>query len=377
MENSKQINWAPVLFLTSYHLLLFVLFPLYLYYHSPSTALIITTVILFGLTGISITAGYHRYYAHRCYRTNSGVEAVLLFFATMAAQSSALRWAFEHRIHHAHVDTEEDPYSVQKGFWHAHCLWILNKPAPVEAKVVPDLLKNKLVMFQQNYYKYLMFGTNALTVLFFGWAFNDYFGAFVFIGLLRLFALHHCTWFINSLAHMWGEKPFCQELTAVDNYFLSLLTFGEGYHNYHHTFANDYRNGIHWFHFDPTKWLIWSLNKVGLAHGLKRMDPVTIKKREIIESKNILLEKLTKSCHQKKEELETLVHELSDQIVTKVAQFNQLKAKYIAAKKENPSRDLLKELRLELKSYKKSLKQDWQQWMTIYNNIMEFEPLSA
>lgn len=377
MKNTKKINWVPVLFLTSYHMMLLVLLPLYLYYYVPAAGLLATSFILFVLTGISITAGYHRYYAHRSYRTNSIVEGVLLFFSSMAAQSSALRWAYEHRLHHAHVDTEEDPYSVQNGFWYAHCLWILNKPRNVESKVVSDLLRNKMVVFQQTYYKYLMIGSNVLAILFFGWVFNDYFGAFVFVGLFRMFALHHCTWFINSLAHMWGDKPFCQELTAVDNYFLSFLTFGEGYHNYHHTFANDYRNGVRWFHFDPTKWLIWSLNKLGLAHGLKRMDPVTIEKRVILESKDLLLEQIKKSCHLRKEELENLVQDMSERIVAKVAQFNRLKEKYLAAKKERPPRDIMKSLRYELRSYKKSLKQDWQQWMAIYNSIMELEHLPA
>jgi stearoyl-CoA desaturase (delta-9 desaturase) len=293
----------------------------------------------------------------------------------MATQGSALRWSFDHRIHHAHVDTEEDPYSIKKGFLFAHCLWLVQKPREIEERTVSDLLKNKLVLFQHRYYKTLMIATNALVVLFFGWLLNDYLGSFMLVLGLRMFLLHHFTWFINSLAHTWGDKPFSQELSAVDNYFLSMLTFGEGYHNYHHTFANDYRNGIRWFHFDPTKWLIWTLHKLGLAYNLKRMDAATIEKRMVIEHKNILLDQITQVCYVKKEELETVIQEMSDRIVAKIAQFNALKEKYLLTKKETPSRDILKELHQELKQLKKSLRNDWRLWLQLSSNIMSLKPL--
>lgn len=286
-ENSK--SWATIVFVSAYHLLLIVLLPYYLYYHTPSIGILVSAFLLFVLTGLSTTAGYHRYYSHRSYKTNSFIESIILFISCMGAQGSALRWANDHRIHHAYVDTDDDPYSINKGFWYAHCLWLIPKSAPIDKKVVPDLIKNKLVMFQHHHIVTLILATNVLAVLFFGWIFNDYFGSFVFVFLLRLFCSHHTTWFINSLAHMWGDKPFSKELTAVDNYFLSILTFGEGYHNYHHTFANDYRNGIRWFHFDPTKWLIWTLNKLGLAHSLKTVDESVIKKRAESETKDIHL----------------------------------------------------------------------------------------
>lgn len=373
MLNLKNINWGPILFLITYHAILLVLLPIYLYSQAPSFSIAITSFILFILTGLSITGGYHRYYSHRTYRTNSAVEAVLLFFGSLAAQSSALRWSYEHRIHHAHVDTDEDPYSIKKGFWFAHCLWLMLPPRAIEQKVVADLLKNKLVMFQHRFNKALIIGTNILVTLFFGWMLNDYLGAFLFICLLRMFTLHHCTWFINSLAHTWGEKPFCQETSAVDNYFLSMLTFGEGYHNYHHTFANDYRNGVRWFHFDPTKWLIWSLSKFGLAHSLKKTDPVTIEKRMILESKDLMLDQIKKICHDRADELEKMVLEMSESIVAKIAQFNALKERYTQAKKDAPSRDLLQELRQELRAYKKTLRNDWREWMSIYDSIMQLE----
>ena len=372
MENAKKINWGPVTFLVVYQLLLLVSLPFYFYYNGLPTGIAITSFILLYLTGLSITGGYHRYYAHRSYRTNNAVETILLFFGAMSAQASSLRWSFDHRNHHAHVDTDEDPYSIKKGFWYAHCMWILEKPKKVENRIVSDLLKNKLVMFQHNYYKPLMIGSNALVVLLFGWLFNDFLGSLLIICGLRMFLLHHFTWFINSLAHKWGDKPFCQEMSAVDNYFLSLLTFGEGYHNYHHTFANDYRNGVRWFHYDPTKWMIWTLNKLGLATGLKRVDPVTIQKRIVVESKNMLLERIKNTCSSKKDDLEKLVQETSEQIMEKIAQINNLKQQYVKEMRDLPD-DLIKEMRKELKLLKKSLKQDWHLWVNLSKDIMRLE----
>lgn len=374
MQKEKCINWGPVIFLASYQAILLALLPFYFYYNKPALGTVITTIVLLYATGLSITAGYHRFYAHRSYKTNRFIETLLLFFGSMAAQGSALRWSFDHRIHHAHVDTDEDPYSIKKGFWYAHCLWIWEKPRKIEPKIVSDLLKNKLVMLQHHYYKLSMVASNALVVLLFGWLFNDFLGAFALVCGLRMFLLHHFTWFINSLAHTWGDKPFCQEQSAVDNYFLSILTFGEGYHNYHHVFANDYRNGIRWFHFDPTKWLIWTLNKLGLAHGLKRMDSVTIEKRIVTESKTVLLERITKNCSAKKDELEKAVHEMADRIVAKIATFNKLKEEYLQ-KKQEASHEIVKQLRIEIKNLKKSLRHDWYEWIALSKNIMRLEAI--
>ncbi|WP_226996137.1 hypothetical protein [Candidatus Protochlamydia sp. W-9] len=145
---------------------------------------------------------------------------------------------------------------LKKGVLVAHCLWILEKTKKIEAKVVPDLIKNHLVQFQLKYDFLCMLISNGIAFLVVGWFLDDHMGAFFLACWTRLFLLHHFTWFINSLAHTWVDRPFCQEQSAVNNYMLALLTFGEDYHNYHRTFCNDHRNGIRWSHFDPTKWLI-------------------------------------------------------------------------------------------------------------------------
>ncbi len=365
---AKEFNTGPAAFLIIYHILLLIALPFYFYYYPPSWSLIAISIVLLYVTGMSITAGYHRLYSHRAYKVSPVVEGIILFFSSMSVQSSALRWAFDHRLHHAHVDTDNDPYSINKGFWYAHFLWMMEKPRPIDPKVVPDLLRNPLVKFQEKHNALLMLLTNLLVFFGVGWLLDDYVGAFFCAGWLRIFALHHFTWFINSLAHTWGEKPFCQEQTAVDNYFLSMLTFGEGYHNYHHTFANDYRNGIRWYHFDPTKWLIWTLNKFGLAYDLKRMSPLAIKKKMVMERKSLLIEKL-KTCWDMADEMEKQVNEISERIVEKISSFTQLKERYKNLK-EARSYEKLDELKQEIRQLQKSLRQDWKVWGQLSKQIL-------
>lgn len=374
----KEFNKGPGIFLIVYQILLLLSLPVYFYTCTVSTSMIVVSTVLLFATGISITGGYHRYFSHRAFKTYPIVEYIILFFSSMAGQGSALRWAFDHRVHHAHVDTDEDPYSIQKGFWYAHFLWILEKPKKIDSKIVPDLIQNPRVMFQNQYSEYLMVGTNAIVCLLIGWIFNDYLGAFFLATWLRLFALHHFTWFINSLAHTWGDKPFCQEQSAVNNYILSFLTFGEGYHNYHHTFANDYRNGVRWYHYDPTKWVIWVLYKLNLAYSLKQVDPITINKRMITERKQLLKNQLQKLWDEKKEELEHKVEEISEQLIAKILKIQELKACYQAAFKDHYSNsDLKKEIQRELALLKKGFKEDWNRWKSLSKHIMHLKPQLA
>lgn len=366
----SNFNWIPGLFILGYHAFLLVALPIYFMHHTPSWKLISISIALVYITGISVTAGYHRLYSHTTYKTNRYVEAVLLFFATMATQGSALRWAFDHRHHHAFVDTDRDPYSIKKGFWYAHFLWLFEKPKEIENKVISDLQRNPLLRFQHRFYGTLMVITNVLCVLFVGWWLNDYLGAFLFAWLVRLFFLHHFTWFINSLAHTWGARTFCQELSAVDNYLISLVTFGEGYHNYHHTFAYDYRNGIRWYHFDPTKWLIWSLNKLGLAHNLKKNQRYFIEEKLILERKQLFLDKVRSSFVEYKEVWEEKITKLSESLVEKVRQTKQLSELYQGLKKEK-KKEALRELSQQIKEIKKRLKEEGRNWLALSRNVMQ------
>jgi stearoyl-CoA desaturase (delta-9 desaturase) len=365
----SNFNWIPGLFILGYHFFLLFAVPAYFCYFTPSWTLIAISAILLYITGLSVTAGYHRLYSHTTYKAHPILEAVLLFFATMATQGSALRWTFDHRKHHAFVDTDRDPYSIKKGFWYAHFLWLFEKPLPIENKMVSDILRSPMIRFQHRFYGLLMVVTNTLVTLFVGWCLNDYLGAFLFAWLVRLFFLHHFTWFINSLAHTWGERPFCQELSAVDNYLISLLTFGEGYHNYHHTFAYDYRNGIRWYHFDPTKWLIWTLNKFGLAYTLKRVQNHAIEEKLILDRKQLLLEKIQSSFDVYKEEWEQKITQLAETTLAKLKEVKQLNELYIELKKKE-GKEFLRNLKGQIKTTRKGLKEEYRYWIALSHQIL-------
>lgn len=140
-----------MLFIVGYHLALCIGLPFYFVHHHPSWGICVMTAVLVYASGLSVTAGYHRLYSHSTYKTNRFVEAVLLFFSTVATQGSALKWASDHRKHHAYVDSDRDPYSIKKGFLYAHFLWLFEKAEPIDPKVVADLLKNRLIRFQHRF----------------------------------------------------------------------------------------------------------------------------------------------------------------------------------------------------------------------------------
>lgn len=372
----KNFNWSSGLFVTTYHALLLITLPIYFFFSGlPSVGLVLATLLLWLATGISITAGYHRLFAHKSYKTNKAVECVLLFFATLATQNSALQWSFAHRMHHRFVDSDKDPYSIKKGFWYAHVLWIIfEKSKPIDESVVPDLYKNKLVMCQYRYYTLLWVLTNALVFLGLGFAFKDFFGAFVFGVLARIFFTHHFTWFINSLAHYWGAQTYSREFSAVDNYLISLLTFGEGYHNYHHTFSSDYRNGVRWYHFDPTKWLVWTLSKLRLAQHLTKMNTYTIKRKLVQEDKKLLLDKIKERISLNKEVLEAKVHTLSERISAYLASVKEMKEEYKRAKQMRISKEKRMQLRLALRSRIKGLRVHRRAWGRLVKDILYPQP---
>jgi stearoyl-CoA desaturase (delta-9 desaturase) len=377
MKKPRNLNWPTISFLVGYHILLAILLPVYLIYFTPSWTLLILSFTLLYTTGLSITAGYHRLFSHSTYKTNKTIELIYLFFGSMATQGSALRWSHDHRIHHAHIDKDEDPYTVKRGFWHAHFIWLFKKQNPIKDKIVADLLRDPLIRFQHKYFDILMVITNLAATLCTGYITNDYFGAFVFGWLFRQFLLHHFTWFINSLAHYWGHQNYSTEHSAVDNYIISLLTFGEGYHNYHHTFAYDYRNGIRWYHFDPTKWLIWALSKVKLAKDLKKVNQNRIAEQMIKEHKRALLEKIKESFVEKREDLEERVSFFTENLISKIAKLNTLVQEYKTSKKLRLQSDSLKDLLNEIAILKKNLKTEWRAWKDFSAFIMTLKPIPA
>ncbi len=195
-------------------------------------------------------------------------------------QNSALHWSSDHRIHHKHVDHDDkDPYSASRGFWFSHIGWMLRNYSTKrydDYSNCRDLQKDAIVMWQHRYYLPLVLATNIGIPLILGVIYQDVVGMLLIVGVLRLFLSHHSTFFINSLAHIWGTQPYTTKNSARDNGVLAVFTFGEGYHNFHHIFENDYRNGVRWWQYDPTKWLIKTCAWLGLADKLRSVSDLRI-----------------------------------------------------------------------------------------------------
>ncbi len=229
--------------------------------------------VLFTLSGMSITAGYHRLWSHRTYKAAWPMRLALAVFGALALQNSIYNWAARHRVHHRHVDDEErDPHSIKTGFWHAHMGWMLRHwpTSKADYSQVPDLEKDAIVMWQHRNYWTLTWTMNLGVPVALGLIFRDLAGMLLLAGVLRLVVSHHLTFFINSLAHTWGARPYSDDNTARDNWVVALLTWGEGYHNYHHAFQGDYRNGVKWYHFDPSKWMVSVCAWFGMAWDIRR-----------------------------------------------------------------------------------------------------------
>ncbi|CAN8074855.1 unnamed protein product [Agarophyton chilense] len=244
----------------------------------------ILAVIQYILTGTGITAGYHRLWSHKAYHASWPVEFVLLAWGAAAFEGSARWWCRNHRAHHRYVDTEKDPYSVHKGFWYAHIGWmVLKQDSRRTGRVdISDLNAHRRIMFQHKNYLpiALFFGfIFPLAVATFGW--GDFWGSLVYACFGRMFFVHQATFCVNSLAHTFGVQTYSKEHTSYDHIITALVTFGEGYHNYHHEFPHDYRNGIRWYHYDPTKWIVRSLSYFGLCSRLIRFPNNEIRKAEV------------------------------------------------------------------------------------------------
>lgn len=289
------INWPATLMLTLTAIPAVLVLPPYLYFFDVHPAAWLWGALLWAATGTAITAGYHRLWSHRAYKAHPLLKWWFAFFGAMAVQNSILNWAAGHREHHRHVDDpDRDPYAAPRGFWFSHIGWMLRDypSGQVDYSRVPDLLADKVVMCQHRHYLWFAFGSNFGVVLLLGWLYGDVLGFVLVAGFARLCFSHHATFFINSLAHMWGRRPYTAENTARDNDLLALLTWGEGYHNYHHLFQYDYRNGVRWWQYDPTKWLIALAARVGLASGLRRVSEVKIQQARVARQFEIARERL-------------------------------------------------------------------------------------
>jgi stearoyl-CoA desaturase (delta-9 desaturase) len=216
------------------------------------------------------------------------------------------------------------------------------------------------VVFQDRYYLHLVIAVNV-GIFLLGWALlGSALASFYFGFLVRMAMIHHSTWFINSLCHTIGSKTYARELSAVDNAILALLTFGEGYHNYHHAFAADYRNGIRWYHFDPSKWTIWLASKLGLVKGLRVINEVTVQKSLVSKDKKMILDHISGEMDEYAAELKAKLEELSAAFEEKASALMLKVRELKQASAEQKAR-----IQHEIKQLRASLKETWNEWVAV------------
>jgi len=382
MKNNllTRMNWPNSIFLSTTLFGAVTVVPWYLWTHGIDLFQILLFIFFYFATGLSITLGYHRLYSHRAFKAKPLVEWATVFFGSGAFEGSVLAWSADHRRHHQFVDQDEDPYDINKGFFYAHCGWLLlSSKEPTALDNVGDMKKSRLLVFQHNYYvpiAFLMgFGLPALI----GWLWGGGSAALASLlvsGLLRAVIVQHFTFFINSFCHMIGSRPYDTETTARDSAVMAWFTYGEGYHNYHHKFQYDYRNAIKPWGYDPTKWLIWALGKVGLASGLRRVPDEKILQAEICEQQKRLDEHLatTQGSLLPDSLLESL-HVSQERLSLAMKEWTAKKKQYHLAmeKKIEVSRHQIANFRREAKEAAQHVQEMFEEWkMLISTRVLSW-----
>jgi stearoyl-CoA desaturase (delta-9 desaturase) len=269
----KNLDFPVILMFSSVVLTALFAVPAYGYFFGYSIADWVTLAALYMVTGLGITVGYHRLICHRSFTCPPAVKAAFLIAGGWALENSALKWSADHLRHHARTDQEEDPYNATKGFWYSHCGWLFFKDPYAHPKYEAPYRKDPLVMWQHRYYVPIVLSGLALpfAIGFLTGGLKGAVGCFLLAGIGRVFLVLNSTFCINSVCHLWGDQPENSKNSSRNSFWVSLVTFGEGYHNYHHAYPTDFRNGAKWYNFDPSKWLIFSLSKTGMADNLVRM----------------------------------------------------------------------------------------------------------
>ena len=331
--------------------------------------------ILFGFficaTGLAITAGYHRLWSHRTYDAKLPMRLIFLFFGTATYQHSVLWWSAEHRVHHRFEDTDRDPYGINKGFWYAHIGWLLEKREEASYDWVKDLQKDPWLRFQDKYFYILSFISCFIVPGLIAALWGDFWNGVIWAGLVRMVVNHHATFCINSLCHYLGKQGYSDQITARDSWISAIITFGEGYHNFHHKFQYDYRNAILFHQWDPTKWLIWSMEKLGLASNLKRASEVKILEARLQADGEHFMQRMSRYSDQVRERAAQLVEEGRVQLEEANKRLTQVRIEYAQAKEQynkmgrekvSDYQERLKELKLEMKQAKKELRVAFNEW---------------
>jgi stearoyl-CoA desaturase (delta-9 desaturase) len=256
-------NWKNIAIVISFHLAFIPAF--FTFSWSNLAALLIGNWIV-GSLGVGL--GWHRLLTHRGFKAPKWLEYLLTALGTMSIQDSPDKWVATHRIHHAFVETEKDPHSTRPGFWWAQMGWVVwgtaqdHDTATLE-RYVPDLIKDRGHAFITRFY-YVPIIISALILFAIGGWTMVVWGVFA-----RVVLGWHTTWFVNSLSHLYGKREFETRDDSTNNWFVALLTFGEGWHNNHHAFPTSARHGLKWYQFDMNWIAIRIFEKLGWARDIR------------------------------------------------------------------------------------------------------------
>ncbi|XAL99569.1 acyl-CoA desaturase [Phycisphaeraceae bacterium D3-23] len=265
----------------------------------PLAALVVAIVLLWGwafewqylvimagmylVTGFGITIGYHRLFTHKSFRTPRPIAALLAIMGAMAAEGSLMQWVSAHRLHHQHSDHEGDPHSPHlhgnslvaalKGMWHAHIGWALKKRKDENTgRNTRDLNKDPWLRFVNRLFPVWVGLGLLIPAVLGGLMTMSWMGVllgFLWGGLVRVLMVHHVTWSINSVCHIWGARPYESKDHSRNNVIFGILALGEGWHNNHHAFPSSPRHGLSWWQFDASYVVIRAMKLVGLASDLR------------------------------------------------------------------------------------------------------------
>jgi stearoyl-CoA desaturase (delta-9 desaturase) len=255
----QSINWLVFGFMLLFHVAAIAA----LFCFSWS-ALAVAVVLYVVAINIGIGMGYHRLLTHRGYKVPKWLEYVLAVCATLSLEGGPLVWVATHRVHHQHTDAPGDPHTPHEGGWWAHAGWVIygtgatSEPALL-AKYAPDLAKDRFHVWLTRFHWVPLTVLALILLAIGGWS-------WVLWGIfLRVTVGLHATWLVNSATHMWGSKRFSTNDDSRNNWWVALLTGGEGWHNNHHAHPVSARHGLAWYEFDVNYYGIWLLSKIGLA----------------------------------------------------------------------------------------------------------------
>ena len=251
------------------------------FYDIYSLSLLFQFILWHHLGAIGITAGAHRLWSHRSYKAKFPTRVLLMILNSISNQGHIIYWCKDHRLHHKYSDTLADPHSSLHGFFYCHIGWLFyRKPKEVKEVMntinVDDLYEDKVVMFQYKLFPWWnLFWCFVFPTLYGKYMFNSYWTGFIIFGILRWVFLLHATWCVNSIAHLYGNRPY-KDISPRQSFITSILAVGEGWHNYHHVYPYDYATAEYGFLYEwnPTKLFIDFLYIIGQVYDRKKVTNV-------------------------------------------------------------------------------------------------------